>query len=228
MKGEKTILRQHRRHHFVQIPNESVRDSRLSWKATGLLCFMLSLPDGWELNLAHLSSTKRDGRDATRAGMKELEDAGYLVKDVLRDEVGRIEGTQWIVSDFPFSENPKTVSPTPENPTQRIQTVQKKNIRTPPHPPASELFEAALWEASSGGKQIGEGWKRTVLARLEKRHDETDVKTWARWKQNHEQLAERNAQLAIARQAPVDPAAEAAGDAFRANVAASRARRKVA
>lgn len=175
------------------------------------------------------------GRDAIDKALRRLVELTWIRRHE-RCEVGRAN----LVRVVEFSLVGNSVIPGVRNSGRREYGVQdgnpdgspssvytkEKEPNIPP-PPVSELFEAALWEASSGGKLIGEGWKRTVLPRLENSHDEDDVKTWARWKRHHEQIAERNAQLTVARQAPrLDLEAKAAGDKFLAKSAASYARKK--
>lgn len=83
------IVRRPRYHRFTVLPDEALNDERLSWKARGLLAFLLSKPDHWRTTSAHLAKVAPDGRDAVRAGLTELEDAGYLVRRKYRDERGR-------------------------------------------------------------------------------------------------------------------------------------------
>ena len=120
---------------FTTLPNDLIRDSRISWGALGLLVYILSLPDDFRLRLCHLAEQKSCGRDATRARAKELENAGYLLITRERGTHGRFSKTLWEVSDTPTlpaptpprsgfpnvvepgTENPNTVPPSSEDPT---------------------------------------------------------------------------------------------------------------
>ena len=65
----------------TKLPNEAVRDDRLSWKARGVHHYILSCPDAWRTNIAHLvRQSDKDGRDAVKSALKELESLGYLGK----------------------------------------------------------------------------------------------------------------------------------------------------
>lgn len=75
------ILRKHLSKGFTQIPDATLRDERLSFKATGLLAVMLSHADGWDISAKALSGGKTDGVEATRTGLRELADAGYYYRD---------------------------------------------------------------------------------------------------------------------------------------------------
>jgi len=63
------IVRRKVRSNFTTLPNELIRNPNLSWKALGILVFVLSLPDNFRLRLSHLSKQKKSGRDATRTGL---------------------------------------------------------------------------------------------------------------------------------------------------------------
>ena len=64
---------------FVQIDKFPLQDDRLSWRAKGLLDYMLSMPDDWQFYVNELHKHAKDGKDSTRSALKELEEFGYLV-----------------------------------------------------------------------------------------------------------------------------------------------------
>jgi len=67
-----------RRDNFTIVSNEVIRNHHLSWKARGLLIYLLSQPDHWRTSSAHLASISPEGIHAVRTGLKELETYGYL------------------------------------------------------------------------------------------------------------------------------------------------------
>tara|TARA_R110000803_G_scaffold155916_1_gene220487 strand:- start:145 stop:792 length:648 start_codon:yes stop_codon:yes gene_type:complete len=84
------IVRSTRADHYLVIANSTIRDRSLSWRARGLLAYLLSMPDGWQTNSRHLSTQAKEGRDAVRAALAELERAGYLRREQHQDaETGR-------------------------------------------------------------------------------------------------------------------------------------------
>lgn len=66
---------------YTVIANAALRDGRLSWKARGMLAYLLSKPDDWTVVQAELETAGPEGRAAVRAGLAELERAGYLTRD---------------------------------------------------------------------------------------------------------------------------------------------------
>lgn len=75
------IFRIHHQTAYTCVANDSIRDPDLSFKATGLLVFLLSMPDTWNPNRAHLASVKPDGDAAVRSALSELIDRGYVVRE---------------------------------------------------------------------------------------------------------------------------------------------------
>lgn len=63
---------------FAQIHNDALADGRLSFKARGILAFLLSRPPGWKTSAERLAKSGIDGERAVKSGLKELEATGYL------------------------------------------------------------------------------------------------------------------------------------------------------
>lgn len=112
------IVRRPRYHRFTILPNEALNDERLSWKARGLLAFLLSKPDHWRTTSAHLAKVAPDGRDAVRAGLTELEDAGYLVRRKYRDERGRWKQDTYVYDNPEHHVDNPVDSPVGNSPTE--------------------------------------------------------------------------------------------------------------
>jgi DNA-binding MarR family transcriptional regulator len=90
---------------FAQISNEALEDARLSYRARGVLAYLLSRPADWRTSAEVLAKQGREGRDAIRAALTELEKVGYLVRVRSQDpETGRWS-TDTYVEDFPTDPN---------------------------------------------------------------------------------------------------------------------------
>lgn len=110
------IRRCRRQTNFTMISNVGLEDKRLSWKAKGLLAYLLSKPDDWLVIGTHLAGVGPDGRDAVATGLLELEACGYLVRKTLRDETGRFVHESEIYDEPIFADYPITDNPTSDNP----------------------------------------------------------------------------------------------------------------
>ena len=97
--------------HFTQIPNEWVRDSRLSLKAIGLLTQLMSHSPGWNMSLSSLARFNKTGVDTIKTAVKELETYGYLKRSMTQEHNpdGTFADFIWTTAD-PF-QNPATALP---------------------------------------------------------------------------------------------------------------------
>lgn len=116
------ILRKNKRDSYTVIDNTVFFDYSLSYKAKGLLCQMLSLPDGWSFSIEGLVRLSTDGKASVMSALNELRDAGYFYRVQLR-EGNRISGIEYVISetkleDFQDAENQHTEKQNAENPTQ--------------------------------------------------------------------------------------------------------------
>ena len=99
--SKKTIIRREhgRLNPYAQINRRTIQNPKLSWKAKGLLAYLLSLPDDWKIHISELPKHCRDGVKATRAAFKELEVEGYITGSRMRDEKGYFLGYEYIVRE---------------------------------------------------------------------------------------------------------------------------------
>lgn len=129
MATNNTITRRKYERDFCYMANEFLKDSRLSWKAKGIIAYVQMLPDDWVLNMRDLTNRATDGRDSLYSGIKELEKYGYCAKVMQRNPDGTIAGYAYEICDKsvfqPFTENLVTDAPQPENPdTVKPDTVK--------------------------------------------------------------------------------------------------------
>jgi hypothetical protein len=109
------IVRAPRKAGFVIIPNKAIEDTTLSYRARGVLAYLLSRPDGWQTDSVRLADASPEGRDAIRTALRELETVGYLQRDREQNGAG-----QWVtvsrVFDEPRTDFQASGEPTPGNP----------------------------------------------------------------------------------------------------------------
>lgn len=81
-------LRRRRTHFFVQIPRETIRDRRLSFRARGVLAYLLDQPEGWDVRSESIAGEGSEGREAIRTALRELGRYGYYRLERRRDSKG--------------------------------------------------------------------------------------------------------------------------------------------
>lgn len=141
------VYRTQKQSNYSIIDNAFLKDKRLSLQAKGLLTFMLSLSADWDYTIAGFSAIFREGKDAIRSAIRELEVAGYLVRtqttndngqygknvyDIyerpeLRDNSQRIKDNP--LAGNPLAEIPPTDCPTPDDTLSDRPTKKNKKER---------------------------------------------------------------------------------------------------
>lgn len=114
--------------------NRTLRDTRLSFRARGLLCYLLSFPDNWTVNSEIIARDTSEGRDAIRTALRDLEGAGYVTRRTERSGLGHLI-TVTTVFDRPVDNSgdsewirrpPTTGLPAPDNQAPIERTTKKE------------------------------------------------------------------------------------------------------
>jgi hypothetical protein len=100
---------------FVMMDRRPLEKPYLSWKAKGLLAYLLSRPDNWIVNFGDLVKRSTDGEHATRAAAKELEEAGHLKVKRHTDKKGRVTKYEYVVLEYPLCGFPQVDIPNVDN-----------------------------------------------------------------------------------------------------------------
>jgi uncharacterized phage protein (TIGR02220 family) len=86
---------------YAQIDKRCLEDDRLSWRSKGILAYLLSKPNDWQVSVADLQARGREGREAVQAALKELQAAGYASLQIERGEKGALGGKRWTITEEP-------------------------------------------------------------------------------------------------------------------------------
>lgn len=143
---------------YVQIDKRALEDSRLSWRAKGILAYLLSKPSGWKVNVKDIWNNGAEGRNAVQDCLVELQKVGYAELKTVTGENGKLMGSQWIITEEPkggFSEatdKPKTGKPTNRKSGSRVYSNNEEDSNNeqrereprfaPPAPAESQTFKA--------------------------------------------------------------------------------------
>lgn len=96
------IIRVAKNSNYVVMNRTALNDNRLSWKAKGIMAYMLSMPDDWVFYLDELMTHSTDGKASFRAGFNELKKCGYIERKPIR-EGQRIKEWETIVHEVPIN-----------------------------------------------------------------------------------------------------------------------------
>jgi len=73
-----SIIRVRKDAKYFAASNEPFNDTRLSWETRGMMGYLLSKPDGWEVRMADLQKQGPAGRDKLRRMLSEARMYGYM------------------------------------------------------------------------------------------------------------------------------------------------------
>ncbi len=144
------VLRVKKTKNFTVMSNHHLKNKELSLRAKGLLSVILSLPDNWDFTIKGLAAISKEGVDAIRSSICELESAGYVKRRRLKSS-GKLSKTEYTfyevpsqkecdaennveetpVSEIPISDNPTLEKPTLEKPTLEKPMLEKPMLENP-------------------------------------------------------------------------------------------------
>ena len=129
------IIRAKREHNYTVINNKVYDKNQLSWQAMGLLGYLLTKPDNWQVMVAELVNVTKDtkkptGREGVYNIINELKEKGFI--SVSKNSDG---STDYTVYDEPIQqsnhENPNTAKPNQGKPNQGKPNQGKPNQGKP-------------------------------------------------------------------------------------------------
>lgn len=171
------VVRMEKTSNYTVISNYPLKDKNLSLKAIGLLCKMLSLPDGWEFSIAGLALICKENKGTVQTCLNELEDNGYVITRSERNKKGQFSKVEYTIyetpmdkekaakkkaekcpdtvkpdAEEPYTENPDTVKPDTDNqPQLNTNQSNKKILNT--HLSSIDSFLSTANAARSGSEK---------------------------------------------------------------------------
>ena len=90
---------------YAQIDNDLINNRELSFKALGIMTYILSKPDDWQIYISDLCRDK-DGEKSVRAGLNELKDKKYMQRYRVYDmDTGKVHHWETLVSETQFEDS---------------------------------------------------------------------------------------------------------------------------
>ena len=130
-----SIIRTKREHNYTVISNKVYEKNQLSWQAMGLLGYLLTKPDNWQVMVAELVNVTKDtkkptGREGVYNIINELKEKDFI--SVRKNSDG---STDYTVYDEPIQqsnqENPNQGKPNQGKPNQAEPNQGKPNQAEP-------------------------------------------------------------------------------------------------
>lgn len=160
----KTMIRieKNSKNPYTMINNHLLKDKNLSWKAKGILAYLLSLPDDWEVYESELVNHATDGIDSLRNGVAELIDNNYIHRTRNRNKQGHFKGYKYSIHEVPtkIKETKEDTRKAKEFSGVSEKEPKKKVIKNTSEAPDSEFKEMAQLYQSCIGQPNGltSGW----------------------------------------------------------------------
>jgi uncharacterized phage protein (TIGR02220 family) len=193
------ILRTVKNKDYTTINNTIFKDRNISCKSKGFFATIMSLPDNWDFSINGIDKILLEGKSAIYSCIKELELGGYIKRVVVRNELGRIDRTEYYFfetpenkgfsphSDFPEVDIPEVDNPHVENQPQ-LNTNNNKVLNEETTKTTSDIgLEKPIdidWsalvlffnkETGKNARVVNEKTKKQFRARLKEGYTKDDI-----------------------------------------------------
>ena len=177
---------------YTVIDNGVLNDTSLTWKAKGLFSYLWSQSDEWNFYVKEVAKHSKGGKDQVTTGLEELEEAGYLIRNRKRNELGQVKGNDWLLSDHPrdewkkiakkatnkkkapMTDYPAQDNPVQENPAQGNPPLTSTNLNKYQHKQVKKINKSLSKEERERDRnvieilinylnQFAEEWRKPII-----------------------------------------------------------------
>jgi hypothetical protein len=96
-----TIIRRKHTSRYATFPNAVWEDRRIGADEKGVLGYLLSRPPAWNVSLSQVGEVMKVGKDRMQRIFRSLIAAGYVTREIVRNETGAIVALEYVVRDEP-------------------------------------------------------------------------------------------------------------------------------
>ncbi len=132
---------------YLIMNKTAIDDKRLSLKAKGLICYLLSKPDNWYINTKDVIKSSLDGRASVLSAINELVHFGYMYKHQFRSGNGFFHSYNYLVYEHPVNPlhkkqllNPEVDFRLPDNPLPDNQLLLNNKTKRIIKDPLTTLY----------------------------------------------------------------------------------------
>ena len=197
-----TIIRHRTGANYTCIPNAMLNDDNLSWKAKGILCYLLSKPDDWKPQVTDLTNHGSNGNGSVSSGLLELRQRGYAQLQRHMKE-GRVTHWLLVISDQQeFTQCMSAVTVKVPEQQQGFQELKNQVLEN------QDLENRGC--TNTKGQLKTEKKQKTEFVIPDSLNEPTFLKAWADWlserKVRHQPVTVRAAALQLKKLAAMGPA----------------------
>uniref|UniRef100_A0A6M3JR59 Uncharacterized protein n=1 Tax=viral metagenome TaxID=1070528 RepID=A0A6M3JR59_9ZZZZ len=95
---------------YVMINKLLINNPGLSLKAKGLMAYLLSKPDKWQVREKDLVKSSTDGKASIRTALRELQSKGYITKSQARTTKGTYRPVVYDIFEYPQTNQVKSIT----------------------------------------------------------------------------------------------------------------------
>lgn len=121
-----SVFRVVKNKNYTVMSNHHLRDKNLSYKAKGMLSYMLSLPDDWDYSINGLVAVSKEQIKAIRSVIKELEENHYIERTKRQRENGTFY-YDYNIYEYPYNHNGHTDEVHTDKDLQQITNKESTN-----------------------------------------------------------------------------------------------------
>lgn len=160
------IIRSPRTANFSVISNDILNDTDIPVDSLGLLVYLLSKPDNWEIQVGHLQTRFGCGKERIYRMLKDLRICGYASYQRFADGT-----TNWTISETRVTEprlvEPRLVEPDKEDQDDIIKTEKAVNTERSLNTDKSYRSNASLFDRwwAAYPKKVGKKTARAIWQR---------------------------------------------------------------
>ena len=139
----KTVIK--KTENFTMVHNNLIFDESISWKAKGILLYMLSRPSNWRYNAKEIAKNSKDGLDSVYSGLKELVKERYvsrkknadgtinyyIFEDKSENNIRDYQDKEEIEEKEKEEKEPDTENPNLDNPNLEKPDMENPNLENP-------------------------------------------------------------------------------------------------
>lgn len=142
---------------YFQMRRDSAQNKSMTYEALGMLAYILSKSDTWEVMISDLER-EGTGRDRAYRILGELMRLHYIRRVGVRNN-GKFNHVDYEVYETPYTEKPDTVLSDTANPTPVIKEKKKRQKKISSSPkatdPIKDALNASCYKSSGAGYLLG-------------------------------------------------------------------------